>query len=180
MAEALRKRLCPSVPLKLELQDDSGTKFIRNFRLAFDFNAVRAIEEETGFSLMRGEVWQHQTAKVLTAMLWAATLAHQGQYDTRDKNGLRTPDGLEVIGSYMTEENSEEIGEALWLAYLNYLSPAKRKIVVEARAEIEARPVPMNPAPAEVIPESATSSPGETSGPLPGTTSESPTRISAN
>jgi hypothetical protein len=177
--KALRRRIAPGVPLLLSLEDANGSKFKRSFTLAFDFNAVAAVEEVTGYSLLKGEAWAHNTAAVISTMFWAAVLAHHPEYDTWDDRNLRrTPEGLEVLRSYMDDKNVDEISEALWKAYLDYLSPAKRDILVAARARAE-KAIPTLPSP-ETTQAAVTESGGLSSGPSADTTSASAMTKSAS
>jgi hypothetical protein len=137
---ALRKRIAPSVPLTLTLDTDGGGKVTKSFRLCLDFNAISEIEERTGISLLRGDIWKHITANVLRVMLWASVLAHNPEFDTFDDEGKRTEDGLEAIGSYMDAGNTAQIAEGLWQAYLASLPEEKRKALTEAREKIEEKP----------------------------------------
>jgi hypothetical protein len=65
-------------------------------------------------------------------------LAHQPEY--------ATPEGLEIVGSYMDESNQAAIIEALENAYLLYLPKEKREWVEEMRAaELAGEPPPPDP-----------------------------------
>jgi hypothetical protein len=169
-ASPIKKRIAPSVPLTLELTDDGGATFVRNFRLSFDFNAFARIEEKTGLRMLGIAVWTQLSAKVLGAMLWAAVLAHHEEYDTIDGQGQPTEDGLQVIRSYIDLSNADKIAEALWQAYLLNLPKDKAEMLRKARAEEEAKSkLPNAAAPAETP--AQTLSPGSSSGPSPDTTS---------
>jgi len=128
---ALRRRIAPFTPLTLEL-DEPGGKIKIELKLAFNMNSAAAVQEETGYLLTDVKIWNHiGEPKLLRAMLWAAAIAHQPEYESRD--------GLPTIGSYIQEENSEQIVDALWKAYLSYLPPAKRELLLKAKAEAEQR-----------------------------------------
>lgn len=137
---ALRRRIAPSTLLKLILTEPEGNIEI-DLKLAFNMNAGAAVQEKTlaphrpdGLLLTDVGIWNHiGEPKVLRAMLWAAALAHQPEYDTGDDEGLLT------IGSYIQESNSDEIVEAIWKAYLTFLPPAKRELLLTIKAEAEAR-----------------------------------------
>lgn len=113
----LRRRIAPSVALKLDLKDDSGENFTRNLRLSFDCNAMAMVQEETGWSMMSGQIWDHLDEKTLSIMLHAAVLALQPEYGVEN--------GLEVLRSYMDFSNAEQIAEALNEAFLIQL-PAEK------------------------------------------------------
>ena len=160
---ALQRRLPPSVPLRLELETDvAGFRDIREFKLSFTVNAAAVIKEKTriadpatgkiidhGVSLLNFiEAWsQISDPRLLRVMFWAAVLAHHPEYDTRDENGRPTDEGLETIGTLVDETVSDQIGEALWQAYLKSLSKSKREAVIKVRemAEKEARNPKENP-----------------------------------
>lgn len=168
---ALKRRIVPSVPLVLDLTDDSGAASQIQLRLCFDFNAIALFEERTGIGLLNGEVWQllhpdarlpivkGSIAKALSVMLWAASLAHHPEYDSED--------GLVAISSYMDAGNSAAISETLTEAFIASL-PKKRQEELRAVKDQETRP--LKPAARDA---------GSTSGPLPGEISESATKHSA-
>lgn len=148
---ALKKRIAPSVPLSLELTDDTGEKFVKNFKLSFDFNAKAEIEERTGLNLLTAEVWTNLSAKVLSVMFWAAALANHPEYRTKDAEGNETDEGLEVIRSYMELSNTDAIYEALWDSYFISLPKDRREALEASRAAIkeaeklraEGKPLPL-------------------------------------
>jgi hypothetical protein len=115
---AVKRRVAPSVPITIELLDDSGAKFTRNFRLSFDFNAFARIEEKTDVRVLGMEIWAKLSPRVVGAMLWAGVLALHPEYDTEDEEGEPTDEGLEAIRSYIDAGNVDFIGDKLWEAYL--------------------------------------------------------------
>lgn len=158
--KALRRRIAPAVPLKLELEDDSGATFVRNFRLSFDFNAVTLVEETTGFSLLSGAIWKRITAKNLSLLFYAAILANHPEFDTDDGLGNKTTVGLEVVRSYMDGSNMAQITEAVSEAYTRSLAPEDQARIRKAQAEEKAKgnksTLPTSAdAPAETKPEAA-------------------------
>jgi hypothetical protein len=135
----LRRRIAPSVPLTLELADDSGEKFTRSFLLAFDFNAMTSVLEQTGYSMLTGEIWNHVNEKTLSIMFHAAVLLRHPEY--------ASDNGLEVIRSYMDTMNTEAITNALNDAFLLQLPPARRKKVEAAQKQaLEQGENPTSPA----------------------------------
>ena len=137
--KVLRLRIPPSVPLALELVDDGGAKFTQTFRLGFNANVAAKIEEKTGFSITDFSIWAHVAeSKVLRAMAWAAILPLHPEYDTVDIHGGPSSEGLEVIGSYIDESNSDDVFEALWAAYLLSVDPKKREAADKWMAEVKA------------------------------------------
>ena len=129
-------------------------------------------EEKSGVNtLAQGplEIWAGMDARRLSALLWAAALAHNPEYDSDE--------GLEVIRSYVTDENAKQVYEALWDAHLASLSPERRKLMSEIRAKgketlADEDPTrdPFGGQAAPPAPELASNPPGGTSGPLPATT----------
>jgi hypothetical protein len=138
----LRRRIAPSVALSLELVDDNGDKFTRNFRLSFDLNAMTLVQEETGLSMLNGEIWNLINEKTLSVMFYAAILAQQPEYASKD--------GLAVIRSYMDASNAEKITEALNEAFLLQL-PKERQDKIRA-AQQAAKEKGENPTPPAMAP----------------------------
>ena len=168
----LQRMIRPSVPVTLEF---SGGEKSKTFRLSFDFNALARIEEQTGLDMLNVfGIWTKMSATVLSAMFWAAALAHHPEYDS--------PEGLVAMRSYLDHDNAERTVEALWQAYLLFLPEDKAAALRKARAdalkkaqegETENPPPPAMAAP-------AAESSGSTSGPSPASTSESALASSAS
>lgn len=149
----LRRRIAPAVTLKLELSDDSGDVLIRNFRLSLDFNAACLIQEKTGKSLLDGATWEDVSPVTLSTMFYAAILANQPEYDTRDLQGDPTDEGLEVIRSYMDAGNAKQIQEGIFDAFISSLPAARQAEIKVAREKAaEKAKGPNEPAPAEILP----------------------------
>ncbi len=163
-ATALRRRIAPSVPLTLELSDDNGTSFKREFRLCFDFNVCACIEEKIGVNVLDAKDFlsKLKSPKVISVCFWASLLPHHPDYDIDE--------GLPVIRSYMDESNLEQISNALWEAYLLYCPEKKRealkKLAEQGKSEIEANPTPSPTTTASPLP-------GSSSGPSPEAISDS-------
>lgn len=122
---ALRRRIVPSVPLTLNLDDDSGSKLTRVLRLSFDFNAIARIEDMTGISVLRGEIWAKINARNLGIILWAASLAHHPDYDSGE--------GLVVVQSFIDAGNFEEVILAILDAYIVSLPDSQKGIFEDIR-----------------------------------------------
>lgn len=135
--KALRRRIAPSVPLKLELLDDSGDTLIRNFRLSLDFNAACYFQDKTGFSLIDGATWNDTRPVTIATMLYAAIMALQPEYVTVDEAGEPTDEGMEVLRSYMDAGNCMDIQNALFEAFVATLKPARQAEIRLAREEAE-------------------------------------------
>lgn len=179
---ALRRHVVPFTPVTIRTEQIGGGFEALDLKLAFDMNAAAALQEKTiakhrpdGLSLTDLRVWNHVGEPlVFRAMLWAATLVHQPEYNTGDDQGLLT------IGSFIQENNSQEIIEALWKAYLAFLPAKKRDILAKFKEEAERgetnRPLDVTKtAPNETIP-----SVGSSSGPSPDTISASASANSAS
>jgi hypothetical protein len=141
---ALKRRIPPSVPLTLELQDHTGAKSSKSFMLCFDFNAIATVEEMTGLGMLNGEIWElfgrdeeekkgdvkqskkhvrpkGSGAKALGVMFWAGVLAHHPEYDSEE--------GLAVIRSYMDAGNAVQIAGALQRAFVASLPKAQQEAI---------------------------------------------------
>lgn len=179
---ALRRRVAPFTPLTLAL-DEPGGQIKVELKLAFNMNAGVAIQEKTraahrpdGLMLTSigvDGVWAHIREPIVQrAMLWAASLAHQPEYDTANE------EGLETIGSYLQENHSDEVAETLWSAYMAYLSPAKRAFMQKIRddqAKTRGDKSKNEQSPAESMPASPSESTGSNSGPSPEVLVSAPT-----
>lgn len=142
----LRKRMAKSVPLRLDLEDDmTGATFTRSFRLTFDFNAIAYCEEKSGLGFLTGEIWTKLTATNVSLMLYAAILANHPEYWTVDRHGNPTPEGLEVLRSYLDAGNMAIVMRALNDAFMQSL-PAEKRAELEAKQKAEeskgANPIP--------------------------------------
>lgn len=133
---ALRRRVAPSVPLQISFSDEKGS-FTHSYRVAFNLNVLSEISEKTGLSALNFDIWTKLNAKVLLVMLWAALLPNHEEFDTRDRDGHRTDEGLETIGSWFDGENQEKAASALWDAYLLYLPKDQADLLRKEREKAE-------------------------------------------
>lgn len=158
----LRRRIAPSYPLTLELKDDGGQSFKRDFRLCFDFNVCATIEEKIGVNVLDPKDFlpKLRSPRVISTCFWASLLPHHPEYDDAD--------GLIVIRSYMDESSLQQIADALWEAYLLYCPEKKREVL---RQLAEQGKADGNPTPA--IPVTSSPLPGSNSGQSPESTSDS-------
>lgn len=142
-----------SVPLKLDLEDEgTGATFTRNFRLSFDFNAIALCEERTGLGFLNGEIWTKLNATNISIMLYAAILSNHPEYWTVDKFSNPTPEGLEVLRSYLDAGNLQLVTRALNDAFMQSL-PVDKRAELEAKQKAEEVKA-INPTPpAAAIPE---------------------------
>ena len=128
LGTALQRRVAPSASLTLEYTDRSGAKTKKKLELAFDFNAAAHVEELTKEKLTDLSIWTRVSGPTLMrALFWSALLAHQPEY--------ATPEGLEIVGSYMDESNAASIVAALEEAYLLWLPKEKRELLEKIRAD---------------------------------------------
>ena len=161
---AWRKRVAPSVPLKLDLAEEGGGRLTLALELVFDFNAVAAVETATGRNVFAGDIWQNLSGTNLSVLFWAAVQARQP--------GLAGEEGLEIIRSYMDVGNSDQITWAIWEAFLVFLSKEARDRLRAATAN--------PPQPAATLTMDANRPTGVISGPSPATISASAATNSAN
>jgi hypothetical protein len=169
MQSALKMRIAPSVPLSLQLEEDNGAKFTKNFRLSFDANAAAEVEERTGFNMLRGEIWEKLSFKNLSIMFWACALANHDEYDSEE--------GLRVVRSYMDLSNTEKISAAVQKAFMLGLPEEKRKAIEAEQARKDSGKRPLESA--GETPAATTELPGANSGPQPASGSDSAEKNSA-
>lgn len=181
MESVLRKRIAPSVPLTLELDEDGGGKRILNFRLSWNFRASAEVEERTGLNLLTGEAWAKLSAENLGIMLWASLLANHPEYGGRladesfaeyeQAKKERQEEGLDIVLSYIDLGNADKVSDAVWDAYFNSLPKDKREQLEAARKALMEEVKKAGPL--VKTPETPSPSDGSISGPLPSTTSDS-------
>jgi hypothetical protein len=170
---ALRRRIAPFTKLSLALAEPGNSQVAIELKLAFNMNAGAAIQEQTGLMLTDLSIWKHiAEPKVLRAMLWAAVLAHQPEYDCEE--------GLYTIGSFIQEDNAEQIIEALDQTYLAYLPKAKREWLEKLKAEADRKSGESSAEKNAPTPATSGQSAGSSSGPSEDTTSASAIASSAS
>jgi len=157
---AWRKRVAPSVPLKLDLAEEGGGRLKLDLELVFDFNAIAAVETETGTNVLTGDIWQNLNGTSLSVLFWAALRARQP--------GLAGAEGLEIVRSYIDVSNAAQITLAVQESFLVFLAP-------EARERLRAVNPPLPAATPEANPPA-----GAISGLSPAMTSASAATNSAN
>ena len=165
----IRRLVAPTYPLTLEFEDELG-KFVKNFRLLFDFNTLARIEAKAGISTLSVAVWAKLNSTLLAVMLWSACQKHSPEY--------AGDEGLEVIGEYLSMSVADKVAAALWEAYLLGYDKERREILRKLRESAQkGEEVPNAPAPAATP---ATGSDGSSSGPSLDTTSASLRATSAS
>ena len=110
-----KRRLAPGTPLELELAQESGQALKLSLKLAFDFNAIAALEKETGLNMMHGHEKEVLTCTHIGAFFWASLLTHQPEFGE--------PGMLEVARSYIDLSSLNVISEAVFNAYQQYARP---------------------------------------------------------
>ncbi len=123
--EALKRRIAPSVPLTLKIENDGGSTFERTFRLSFDFNAFAVIQDKTGVNMAGENVWAELNPVTLSVMFWASLHALQPEF--------ASDEGLCVVRSYMDVGNQDQIAEALFDAHAACLPADRRKLLMDAK-----------------------------------------------
>lgn len=83
------------------------------FKLAFDFDAVARVEDETGLSLMVGITWTQLTMRQLRALLYASALLAQPKVK------------LEELTKHIHIRNQKLICEAIADAWLKSIPETK-------------------------------------------------------
>jgi hypothetical protein len=132
---ALRRRITPSVPFTLKVEDADGSKFELNFKLSYDFNAMALVEEKTGLSMMSGEVFANPSAKKTTVLLWAGIQANNPDY--------AGDEGLDAIGTLLNISTAAEALLAITEAFFAALPKEKADAI---RASIKGEtPAPADP-----------------------------------
>jgi hypothetical protein len=176
---AIRRRIAPFTPLVLMLEEQGGAFYRVELKLAFDMNAGAAIQERTadpkmnfrGYMLTHFRTWANiSEPMLLKAMFWGAVLAHHPEYNSDE--------GFDTVGTFIQENNSEEILEAIEKAYLAYLPKERAEELLKLKAKAKAEEVAkLKGDGAETdVPLDGTNqtspSAGSRSGPSPDTTSE--------
>jgi hypothetical protein len=163
----IKRRIAPSVPLKLDLEDDSGAKFSREFRLSFDLNAAariqlrmaRRIREEIDEEVEE-EIDGKKVKKMVTRMVTHDVPGPNLGDPAIWSRIVREPvckgvvfwasvlahhpeydsdEGFECIQSYLDDDNEDVVIEALWDAHIFYVSKAKREYMIQWKANAEKR-----------------------------------------
>lgn len=115
----LRRRITPSVPFTLRVEDVDGGTFESSFRVAYDLNAFSLFEETTGINVLQnlGIVFDKPSISLITVLLWVGIRLYHPEY-----RGL---DGLETLRANITMDTLSEVKTACTEAFL--LSLPKEK-----------------------------------------------------
>ena len=175
MGESLKRRIVPSAPLCLEVENGDGTSFTVIAKVAIDFNVLSDAQERCGHNFLQGGLSWVDNAAQIRALLWASLLPYQPGY--RDEEL--------IVGEYMTLDNRLPIVEALLKAYGFFVRKDARKEFQESAAALiefmRTGKAPEGKENAAAVPLASTeaSSTGLISSPLPNTTSDSAEKSSA-
>lgn len=139
MKSALRRRITPSVPFTLHVEDANGDKFSISFRLSYDFKALTLVEELTGKSMLTevADVFnENPTVKNVSILLWAAVRENHPEWADED--------GFDAIRANLTLATAKEALAACTEAFVKQL-PAEQ--VARMKGEAPDAP-PLVPSPA--------------------------------
>lgn len=150
----VRRRITPTVPFVLKVEDSEGTQNI-SLQLAYDFNCFCLVEEKLGnktdgtpWSMLTdvGEILDNPSVKNVSILLWAAVqLNHEGEFGGDD--------GLWAIRNLLTIPQAQSALDKCAEAFMKQL-PAERveelkKIRAAREAGEQAPPLEPSPAPTE-------------------------------
>ena len=118
MASPLRRRIAPSVPYTLNVENDGGDKFSLSFRLAYDLNALSLAEETLSRQLGREINIFAEIAKCLdipsirttSILFWAAVGLNHPEW--------RGEDGLEALRSCVTIKDLKDVASVCAEAFI--------------------------------------------------------------
>ena len=118
----LKPRIIPEsakVPLTLEFDGEEK----RSFQLAFDVSTLVRIEERSDVKNAMNplEIWVGLSVTRLLVMFWAAVATLDKSYDSEE--------GLLAIRSFLTQENIDQVGEAVFNAHQKFVSPRQREVM---------------------------------------------------
>ncbi len=125
---ALKRRLTPSIPLALDVENGDGTMFRVELKLAFNMNVLASIRERCGQNLLSDIFSWIDDPKAVIAVLWGSCLPYQPEFNCDE--------GFEAIGEYMSLENRVPTIEALLQAYAYFVRKDKRDSFVESAKQI--------------------------------------------
>lgn len=124
----IRRRITPSVPLHLRVENSDKSAFELDLRLSFDFNAMALIEEKSGLNMLDGTAFNNPSASVISVLLWAAMQENHPEYEGDE--------GLAAVRTWLNIGNVASVMESLREAFLAALPEEKAKEIRE-RSENE-------------------------------------------
>lgn len=125
---ALKRRMMPSVPLSLQVENGDGSSFTVDLKLAFNMNVLASVQEKCGQNLLSDVFSWMDDPKAVIAVLWGAALPYQPEFNSDE--------GFEAVGEYMTLENRNDTIEALLKAYAFFVRKDKREGFEKRAAQI--------------------------------------------
>lgn len=128
----LRRRITPSVPFILHVEDAEGT-FDQSFLLAYDLNSMALFEEATGLNLFRdiAKILAERSVRIVTALFWAGIqINHAADYGGEE--------GLRLVRSNVTLPQFNPIMEACMQAFMGQLPKETQDNLKKQAAEREA------------------------------------------
>lgn len=140
---AFRRRVTPSVPFMLTINEPNGEVWKLGFQLVFDLNRLCLFEETVGLSFLQNmtRILIAPSVTTLTTLLWV------GAQDT-----FAGPEGLEAIRANVTLADLPAVKEACIKALLAQLPPDVAKKLadtIEASKKGEEKKADPTPAPVE-------------------------------
>lgn len=111
----LRRRITPSVPFTLHVEDEGGT-FETSFQLAYDLNSMALFEEATGLNMFRdiARILAERSVTIVSALLWAGVqINHADEYAGSE--------GLAIIRQNATLVEMNNIMAACLKAFMTQL-----------------------------------------------------------
>ena len=144
MKSALRRRITPSVPFTLRVEDGKDI-FEQSFRLSFDLNAFVLFEDTVGVNLLQNlsSIFDSPSVTTLTALFWVAIQENHPEYAGED--------GLQILRSNVTLSNLGDVRLACSQAFLAQL-PAEQAAKIKADMEKQAAgETPLAPSPVPSI-----------------------------
>ena len=127
----LRRRITPSVPYTLSVENADGSTFEQSFKLSFDLNAITTFETVTGVSLLTnmGQILEQPSVATSTALFWVAILGNHPEWAGQE--------GLEILRSNITLDKLAGIRRACVDAFLTQLPKEKADAIRSKMAEAE-------------------------------------------
>ena len=125
----LRRRITPSVPFHLKVEDADGGSFTLSFKVSYDFNAMALVEEVTGMSMITGDVFDNPSCSNISALLWAGIQENHPDYAGQK--------GLQAIRSCLNIATATEALKAINEAFLLAL-PKEQADLIRQRAQEKA------------------------------------------
>jgi len=132
---SIRERISPSVPFTLAVEDARG-KFSLSLKLAYDFDALGLVEEQTGKSMLTQatEVFDNPSCKSVSVLFWAALQENHPEYAGEK--------GLRAVRKNLTLGQAKAAREACFEAFLKQLPDEQ---VAAFKGEKEADPLAIAP-----------------------------------